>query len=308
MSWINSFYVLCSVCQVTSQQFDTYTYFLEDLDHDFMTAYGFKGNDSWYPNSTITKPCAAFLKSYAEHTSVFTKCLVENARPFRLCETCVKPFKKAITVFEDMNDESNPCFKRLLGADRVQVIRLLNNNMQSMWKMADCKNCFSSVTEDPNNGTVNVTVSNSTEEFQQLFHTLGKCMNDTIENPDENGPTNVTVCTKCRVDYRSLNKHFESIQDATMNHACMDVVDMMNYTRLIWSDRYNCTHRKGDDGPVLGVAIVICLLPIVFYVCHRVYGNRYPKQIVQRKKKNASTCRITVWKYSQFLQHRFQKF
>ena len=103
MSWFESFYMFFTIF-MTCQQFATseYTYFLQDLENDFMMQNGFEENLKWVPNATINKPCGAFLNAYAEHSSVFTKCLVKNARPFRMCETCVEPYKKAITVFQDL--------------------------------------------------------------------------------------------------------------------------------------------------------------------------------------------------------------
>lgn len=50
-----------------------------------------------YPN------CQAFISEFSKCSSEFIRCSVDNARPFRFCEQCVVHFKKADTVYNDIN-------------------------------------------------------------------------------------------------------------------------------------------------------------------------------------------------------------
>ncbi|XP_067674188.1 osteopetrosis-associated transmembrane protein 1-like [Haliotis asinina] len=236
-------------------------------------------------SSGIVKTCKAFLDIFATQSSLFTKCLVENARPFRFCETCVTPFERASTVYKDLTTDVN-CVKELLMADRVQVLTLVYQNMNDVWAKAYCPQCFASITEESENATVNSTLADSTLEFFDLFNNMTLCMNNTMQDIDPEGTKhgNSSFCTKCQAQYKALNDKFTAMMQETSSEICMDVVDMMNYTRLMWSSGYNCSHRNGDLAPVLVITGVICALPVIFYVANRLTGQVNERTIVVPKR------------------------
>ncbi|XP_046580086.1 osteopetrosis-associated transmembrane protein 1-like isoform X2 [Haliotis rubra] len=171
-------------------------------------------------------------------------------------------------------------------ADRVQVLTLVYQNMNDIWAKAYCQQCFASITEESQNATVNSTLSVSTVEFFHLFTNMTHCMNNTMQDIDPEGMNhgNSSVCFKCRTQYKSLNDKFTAMMQDTSSEICMDVVDTMNYTRLVWSTVYNCSHRNGDLAPVLVITGVICALPVIFYVANRLTGQVNERTIVVPKR------------------------
>ncbi|XP_046361898.2 osteopetrosis-associated transmembrane protein 1-like [Haliotis rufescens] len=264
---------------------------LEDSLWNFVNPNGVEGSLSYTEDisnsssSGIVQTCKAFLEHFAKESSLFTRCLVENARPFRFCETCVTYYERASTVYTDLTTDAN-CVKELLTADRVQVLTLVYQNMNNVWTTAYCPQCFASVTEESVNATVNSTLAESTLEFFDLFNNMTHCMNNTMQDidPESIKHGNSSFCVKCQTQYRSLNDKYTAIMDETKSQICMDVVDMMNYTRLMWSEGYHCSHRNGELAPVLVITGVICALPVIFYVCNRLTGQVNERTIVVQKR------------------------
>lgn len=81
---------------------------LEDSSWNFVNPNGVEGSLSYTEDisnsssSGIVKTCKAFLEYFAKESSLFTRCLVENARPFRFCVTCVTYYERASTVYTDL--------------------------------------------------------------------------------------------------------------------------------------------------------------------------------------------------------------
>ena len=57
---------------------------------------------SSHNSSQVYVDCQAFILEFAKQASQFIKCSVDNSRPFRFCEGCVTHFKKAKTVYNDI--------------------------------------------------------------------------------------------------------------------------------------------------------------------------------------------------------------
>ncbi|KAK6169337.1 hypothetical protein SNE40_020411 [Patella caerulea] len=241
-------------------------------------------------SASIMDPCQAHLIYFAESASNFTNCLVMNSRPFRLCEGCVIPYKKATEIYQTLFDKKGDnCHDKLLRSDRIQALTLVNNNMKDVWTNADCESCFESIDEDKVTGNVNFTLTKDTVLFRKYYNTFRQCLNAT---PGANIPllspginkTNDSACIVCKQNYSSLNAHYETIVSETFQRVCMDVIDMMNYSRLTWGNELQCSHRHGDLGPVLGITFVMCMLPAIFYISNRIFGAAQEKSIVTQKR------------------------
>ncbi|ESO87406.1 hypothetical protein LOTGIDRAFT_166554 [Lottia gigantea] len=238
-------------------------------------------------NSTapILQPCQAYLQMFAESASNFTECLILNARPFRFCESCVVHYTKARGVYRDLFERKDKeCHDALLKADRIQVLTLVYNNMLNVWSNADCENCFETIVEGED-GDVNFTLTNDTILFHNYFKNVSVCLNVTPGSIiDTEHQWNSSDCIKCKKSYSALNSHYEKIVKETSYHVCMDIIDMMNYTRLMWGKMLNCSHRQGDEAPVLGIAFVMGMVPVIFYTANRIFGAKHEKSIVVQKR------------------------
>lgn len=47
--------------------------------------------------------CDSILKQYAEQTSNFTKCFIENARPITVCVNCATFYEKVRKSYENIS-------------------------------------------------------------------------------------------------------------------------------------------------------------------------------------------------------------
>ncbi|XP_045196308.2 osteopetrosis-associated transmembrane protein 1-like isoform X2 [Mercenaria mercenaria] len=128
--------------------------------------------------SNIRPDCKAFIQEFGLRSSRFIKCSVDNARPFRFCEGCVVHYRRSKTVYNDIveNDETlDNCRKELLNSDRVQVITSVQRDIDKIWENADCKECFSSISEDTN-GTVHYTLTKRTVQFLTVYRNFTHCI------------------------------------------------------------------------------------------------------------------------------------
>lgn len=249
--------------------------FSSDNDDDVKSKYS-------YGNSSHIRPeCESFVREFGERSSRFIKCSVICARPFRFCEGCVVHYMKAKTVFKDIvqdDEKQGNCRRELLNSDRVQVISSIDRDIENIWKTADCERCFSSVTEDEN-GTVTATLTSETVEFLDAYQNFNNCV-------PANRTHNQTVCDICEPYYTKMNNLFnEFLNDPeSPQHVCMDIVDMMNYTRLLWGRTLDCRNVHYSFGSVIPVAGAFLLIPIIFYISLGVYGTKKIRKIMKQKR------------------------
>lgn len=257
--------------------------YLNELRQNYLKSIALVSNKS---SDIIYDNCNSYLKAYGKESSEFIKCSIERARPFRLCEKCVVNYQKAVQVFADIysNDEQKDgCRALLLDSDRVAVLNQVHSNILKIWLEADCKNCFSEIKEDKN-GTVVYSLSESTKRFLHLYENISQCIdwNQNITIPVEKA--NITVCDICLESYTDINAHFKNLMKNTSHHVCMDLVDMMNYTRLMWGKTLHCSRRFPDDLPIILMASFLGCVPIVFYCCSWYFAGEHSKIILKQKR------------------------
>lgn len=56
----------------------------------------------------------------------------------------------------------------------------------------------------------------------------------------------------------------------------------MNYTRLLWSQVFNCRRRDHDITAVLIISAIFSIFPVVFYVGNRVLGAKVHNKFLKR--------------------------
>ncbi|KAL4233450.1 hypothetical protein ACF0H5_008131 [Mactra antiquata] len=232
-------------------------------------------------SSNVLQNCDAFVKEFSKRSSKFIECSVDNARPFRFCERCVDHYQKAKKVYQDIeeNDETHDnCKLILLNSDRVQVINSVHTDIMRIWSSADCGKCFSYIGED-SNGTVHFSLTEDTQNFLNYYDNFTNCI------PANTTTHNATVCEECNQYYVKMNSLFDRLLlDRLSPHVCMDIVDMMNYTRLTWGDQLNCTNVHKEYLAVSVVAAFLLMTPVVFYVALGVYGTKETRNIIKGKR------------------------
>lgn len=231
--------------------------------------------------SRIFPECDSYVEEYGRYSSKFIKCSVTNARPFRFCEGCVVHYEKSKTVFADLSQNDgtrDDCKRQLLDADRVQVISSIQRDIENIWKSADCENCFNPITEDEN-GTVLYSLTEKTQEFLNAYSNFSDCVPHVT-----NVTTNKTVCDVCKPYYRKMNSLFTEFQTANPQHVCMDIVDMMNYTRLLWGGSLNCRNIHHSYKVVIPVSVGLMIIPVVFYVVLGVYGTKRTRKFMKQSR------------------------
>lgn len=246
-------------------------------------------DDPGYDKEPIYNICTAFLKEFGYRSSNFIQCSVENARPFRFCESCVVEYKRSMTTFEDiLQDDSrwNGCRDVLLKADRIQVLDQVYNNIKNVWSQAFCDGCFEdgSITEDVN-GTVSYVYSDTAKEFRYLFDNVTSCIssNSNISMVQQTD-LSLNVCYACLPDFVALNKKFTDAMEKSSQAVCMDLVDMMNYTRITWGLTLQCTRTHQTNAMIIVITVGIAVLTVCFYVVLGIRGSKKEKKIMKQKR------------------------
>lgn len=237
--------------------------------------------------------CTAFLKEFGRNSADFIKCSVEKARPFRFCESCVMEYKRAMTTFEDIlkDDEKwSGCRNVLLKADRIQVLDQVYNNIKNVWNQAYCNGCFQtgSISEDKN-GTVTFQYSTISKTFNVIFKNMTKCikMHSNVSLDNEllmDVIHNISACDACSDLYKDMNREFKDAMKTSKSEVCMDLVDMMNYTRIAWGVKLNCTISYKTNAGVITITALVAIGTISFYVVVGVKGIRVQKKLMIQKR------------------------
>lgn len=254
-------------------------------NEEVSVSYEYEADESRTGARPVTR-CMAYLDAFGKAAAEFVNCSIAHARPLRFCEGCVIYYKKATTIYNDIynstgNGTRKGCRDLLLNADRVMVLMHVNKNIQDIWATADCKSCFEDISED-NNGTVRFDMKNCTRNFIELYHNTSECFNISKNTLDSAMIHN--VCVDCKDRYKRMNTFFEDLLQSSADEVCMDIVDMMNYTRQIWSNTFHCSVRKGNMVPILCISVFFSILPIAFYLGSKIHAVKNDKKLLKQKR------------------------
>lgn len=216
------------------------------------------------PPEPIHHPCELLLNETSEAFGEFFKCSVRNARPYRFCEKCSEEYNNATRLYNTIlntehmigpyhNETVFNCKKYLLESDNSPVVPSAISSIVTIWNNAYCDNCY-----DKSNRTDN---SYNIETFLRLYENLTECIsNSIVHNPP------VNVCKTCHKLYEELNECFNAIAAISSSTVCMDIMDRMNYTRIRWSNDFNCTTLQISNTVLLSIiAALTFTLPIGYY-------------------------------------------
>ncbi|XP_036356312.1 osteopetrosis-associated transmembrane protein 1 isoform X2 [Octopus sinensis] len=212
----------------------------------------------------IKKPCEAIIGNISNVVSKFYRCSIERARPYRFCTECLQDYKAAIDLYSDIASASKNstlviCKNLLMKSDYAPLIPSVFQDIETLWSSAYCSSCYS-VTEDK------VELNNKTVKFIDSYKEMIACFENNTLNQ-------MNICQACIESYKKLNSDFRTIEDYSSPSICMDVMDMMNYTRLLWSQ--DCPTKNRQDNTVLTVSVSVSLIiiTVIYYVCMYLIGK-----------------------------------
>ncbi|XP_076813310.1 osteopetrosis-associated transmembrane protein 1-like [Clavelina lepadiformis] len=217
----------------------------------------------------VPKECMKFLFAFSNATSDFIDCAVTNARPLHYCQKCAEKYVKVQEIykliFKDVSEGGmKGCKELILRADNIQVVLMTYDFVTSIWSKSTCDNCFNVSYKN------HTKVYNVTKEAKLLLKKINNTMDcfrdfaSGIFPSNQTSDSNSTVCTMCINLYCDANDLYDQIERDKL--LCSDLIDSMNYTRLDWGKKYNCTIAVIDKGEVWIITAIVCFLPIMFYV------------------------------------------
>ncbi|XP_026465417.1 osteopetrosis-associated transmembrane protein 1-like [Ctenocephalides felis] len=222
--------------------------------------------------------CHEKVLSFADTVAKFTKCSITNARPITFCENCVVDYINSVNEHKDIlssSDVNGTCRSQWIDLDRLQLVESGFHNVIQLWERAHCIKCY-----DWLDNTSHPNLSNETQRFTKLYTETMFCINkynktNFKENTiDEEEINQKLVCIKCKQKYIDINNLYEYIKIKNED-ICMDIVDLMNKTRDLWSNNLQCWER--GNHPELAFYLstsFVATLPIFFYFSIKVYNNR----------------------------------
>ncbi|GAB1608816.1 osteopetrosis-associated transmembrane protein 1-like, partial [Argonauta hians] len=217
----------------------------------------------------ITKPCDLIISNISNLVSNFYRCSIDRARPYRFCTKCVQDYKDAIDLYNriDKSSESKNstvfqnCKNLLMKSDYAPLIPSVFQNIQTLWDSSYCSNCY--------NKDQKIELNNKTVEFIDSFKRMVTCVKNVTRTQGEK-----KMCSVCCENYKNLNSNFRDIEDYSSPSICMDVMDMMNYTRLLWGQECGGNKTVHNNLEVtIGASISVVGITIIFYVCVYLIGR-----------------------------------
>ncbi|CAB3363791.1 Hypothetical predicted protein [Cloeon dipterum] len=208
--------------------------------------------------------CEKLLEDYADKSATYMYCAILNARPFTFCESCVGGYFEVLSTYLDIyeskdNETGQSCKDKLLNRDRVEILEETFKSLAKLWGRSSCDHCF----ELDKNGTLTKNLRNSTIEFNRRHKIAQDCIN-------EHRNDSTSVCETCKKPYHNLNEFYNNdiklnAEEYESGNVCMDIVDLMNATRSIWSRDLLCLPHRNSQVPLVIVSSLILSLPLWLY-------------------------------------------
>lgn len=224
----------------------------------------------------------SFTNAFANASSEFVHCIVLHAHPLTMCQGCVWEYQQVNETFDAIFDDEN--IRSMLSKDRVQVIVSVHQQILNNWEKSYCDNCFDISVDG--NGTQVFVIKNETLKIEELYNATYNCIR--IHNKtDEKNHANMynESCRNCSGMYERLNDRYEELakkyKHSTM---CMDIVDMMNSTRQLWSEVLKCKNIKMEVTLLFVIMSFFGLFPIFFYLGTWIRSDELKNEIIPQKR------------------------
>ncbi|XP_022655927.1 osteopetrosis-associated transmembrane protein 1-like isoform X1 [Varroa jacobsoni] len=235
----------------------------------------------------LTPECKEYLKDVAQSSSGFEVCALLCARPFRVCSSCFDDYAFAHNMFVNLKSgrgqvEKN-CSEDLVSGDRVSIINRAFTYVTETWESGNCDNCLVVSKSDD---IVHFKVAEFAKEFQTRAEQVFKCIDSHIKNESR-------ICTDCLSSFSNLSNFYHGLVKKYEEKLCMDIIDIMNTTRVKWSD-YGCSHVYGLEPEVCLYAWAMVIITIVFYFFARFSQKPRDAEILEGRTMREHISKMSV--------------
>lgn len=229
---------------------------------------------AYLPSDAVYRKChhrKELLRNYSQASSAFIECAVDNAKPVLFCGYCVRQIDQAEHAWNAIKSDED-CNQDILVSDKLQIVSQTRSFLLQLWQDGYCDKCY--------DDSENFKPKNTTVDFLEKYNETSSCFVNNGGSSDIPGPlqNNLTLCKNCSKDYMDLNELYESIGN---DQLCMDIIDLMNRTRRVWTDS-GCRQPSRDFVSVVALSIFICILPFFFYVTAKLHGTKKQQKLVEK--------------------------
>ncbi|XP_029352552.1 osteopetrosis-associated transmembrane protein 1 [Echeneis naucrates] len=230
----------------------------------------------------LTEYCSELLHTFSQRYEAYVGCLIPAARPVQVCRNCSSGYGDLVKVYANISsDQTGPsnvsCKDSLLGSDRLMVVSALYSNVEGLWKSSKCEKCITKELQGPTNSTLYFmsTVSQTLScfvKYQQGNHT--------------------ELCKNCKSTYRGLNELYSGMENN--DTLCIDLEDMMNMTRILWSKDFGCSLPREEMVPVIAVSSFMLFLPIIFYLSSFLHSEQKKRKLIHPKRAKSYASLMNI--------------
>ncbi|XP_028653456.1 osteopetrosis-associated transmembrane protein 1 [Erpetoichthys calabaricus] len=242
-----------------------------------LSATGF--SDS-FPLSIDDSHCQALSENLTQKCNAFVNCTLRYAQPVGVCLNCYKEFYDYKSLYRIISlpdkGSTDNCSQILLKSDRLQVFVVFNDFFHKLWEESECENCVS-----------DTVIKNDTLYFLNVLQITKSCF-DTYQQPGNY----CDVCKQCKENYSHLNEVYNKM--GKNSSLCIDIEDMMNMTRKMWSKTFNCSFSRLEAVPVIAVSSFMLFLPIIFYLSSFLHSEQKKRKLILPKRAASSSNLMNI--------------
>lgn len=237
---------------------------------------------SFPEDEEISAYCSKLLHTFGQQYVNYVNCSVNSARPVKVCQNCYSSYGSLTEIYLTISSDevvtgNESCRDSILRNDRLMLVYLLYNNLKDIWGKSDCANCvtkgFHSLTNDTLYfmSSVNQTLT-CFEKYKEGNHT--------------------ELCKSCKNTYRGVNELYSRME--TNKTMCIDIEDVMNVTRKLWSKEYNCSFPREETVPVIAVSSFMLFLPIIFYLSSFLHSEQKKRKLIHPKRARSYNTLMNI--------------
>nr|XP_006626098.2 PREDICTED: osteopetrosis-associated transmembrane protein 1 [Lepisosteus oculatus] len=240
------------------------------------------GLSSSFPDDLeVNQQCRELLHIFAQRCISYVDCLLQFARPVRICQNCYSEIESLNNTYTNISKENTgnvSCRNVLLRSDRLQLVSVLHRDMNVIWDTADCEKCLTFPLG---------SFSNDSLYFMASLNQTLSC----FDKYEQQGNQSV-VCKECKTTYRGLNDLYNRMEKNQT--VCFDIEDAMNITRRLWSKNFNCSFPREEIVPVIAVSSFMLFLPIIFYLSSFLHSEQKKRRLILPKRAKSSTSVMNI--------------
>ncbi|XP_050309889.1 osteopetrosis-associated transmembrane protein 1 [Anthonomus grandis grandis] len=223
------------------------------------------------PVKSLDPDCNQARDAFANASSVFISCSINNSHPVTFCGNCVSNYINVLATYKNMSTVKNngtSCIENFVNLDRLGIVQTMYQSSVNLWSRAKCNDCF--VTEK---GFLTERPSNVSKQFKEYYHTFESCINSSAYE-----------CSECLNSYTNLQNYFLSFSSESEKiGTCMDLVDMMNNTWTYWGQKC-CRFRKHKEITFISSVVSVLVGTVLFYIVVQLYAKKRQPTIMEQNR------------------------